>query len=156
MAPIQGYRTLYTIKVEHDHFKDTPCTAIDCKLTPKGKELVRRRGMLFKQTAPSEWTLYFRSEPDTSEDILTIEFSVIDRKLLLYTLWPDFKPFEEYRLELPTDDRVIDVASEIHSTGMRRTIGSGNCMMSLRLNDAVVNAAEEGNPVQAVLHFKAL
>lgn len=69
---MDSYRTLYRIKVEHDYFDGKPCTALQCRLTPQGEALARRRGLLFRQTAENEWTVLFNREPDTGLDTLIL------------------------------------------------------------------------------------
>ena len=153
---LNGYKKIYVIRIIHGHFNNEPCTAFQCRLTSEGKELARRRGIILKQTAPSEWTFYYRNSPDTNEDILTMDLYITDGKFLTYTCWSDFNPSTDYIFELPSFTQMISADSAFFDTRRKRRIGSGNCIMSLRLNDAVVSAAEEGNPVRAVLHFKAL
>lgn len=62
---MESYRILYRIRIGHDYFDGKPCPALQCRLTPQGEALAHRRGLLFRQTAPGEWTLLFRQEPDT-------------------------------------------------------------------------------------------
>lgn len=149
---MESYRILYRIRVEHDYFDGAPCLALQCRLTPWGMELTRRRGLLFRQTAPGEWTLLFRKVPDTANDVLTLYLSIADTQFALYTAWNGFRPSAAYSLELPASDGTVDAAA-IRPTGERRAIGAGFCTLSLPLTDGIVRAASEGNPVQAVLHF---
>lgn len=149
---MESYRILYRIRAEHGYFGGAPCPALQCRLTPRGAALARRRGLLFRQTAPGEWTLLFCQEPDTANDVLTLHLSIADAQFALYTAWDGFRPSAAYRLELPVSDGTVDAAA-IRPTGGRRAIGTGFCTLSLPLTDGIVRAASEGRPVQAVLHF---
>lgn len=151
---MESYRILYRIRIGHDYFDGKPCPALQCRLTPKGEALAHRRGLLFHQTAPGEWTLLFRQEPDTKNDVLLLDLSVAEPKFTLYTAWDGFQPSAAYSLELPAAEETVEAATAIRPTGNRRTIGSGFCTLHLRLTDELVKAAEAGQPMQAVLHFK--
>lgn len=150
---MESYRILYRIKVEHGYFDGEPCPALQCRLTPQGEVLARRRGMLFRQTAPGEWTLLFHTRP-TKDDILMLDLSICDSGFTLYTAWSGFRPSADYMLELPRKEETVEAATAIRLSGKKRTIRSGFCTLSLRLTNGMVEAAEKGHPMQAILHFK--
>lgn len=151
---MESYRILYRIRIEHDYFDGKPCPALQCRLTPQGKALAHRRGLLFRQTASGEWTLLFRQEPDTKKDELLLDLFIADPKFTLYTAWEGFQPSATYSLELPGKKEIIEAATAIQPTEKKRTIGSGFCTLHLRLTDELVKAAENGQPIQEILHFK--
>ena len=151
---MESYRILYRIRIGHDYFDGKPCPALQCRLTPRGEALAYRRGLLFRQTAPGEWTLLFRQEPDTKNDVLSLDLFVADPKFTLYTAWDGFQPSAAYSLELPAAEETVEAATAIRTTGNKRAIGSGFCTLHLRLTDELVKAAGAGRPMQAVLHFK--
>ena len=150
---MESYRILYRIRIGHDYFDGKPCPALLCRLTPQGEALAHRRGLLFRQAAPGEWTLLFRQEPDTQNDVLTLDLSLADPKFTLYTAWDGFQPPAAYSLELPMAEETVEAATAIRPTGKKRAIGSGFCTLSLRLTPEMVEAADSGQPMQTVLHF---
>ncbi|MDN0070804.1 hypothetical protein QVN97_02110 [Bacteroides caecigallinarum] len=150
---MESYRILYRIRIGHDYFDGKPCPALQCRLTPQGEALAHRRGLLFRQTAPGEWTLLFRQEPDTKNDVLPLDLFVADPKFTLYTAWDGFQPSAAYSLELPMAEETVEAATAIRPTGKKRAIGSGFCTLSLRLTPRMVEAADSGQPMQTVLHF---
>lgn len=151
---MESYRILYRIHIEHDYFDGKPCPALQCRLMPQGEALAHRRGLLFRQTASGEWTLLFRQEPDTKNDELLLDLFMADPKFTLYTAWEGFQPSATYSLELPGKKEIIEAAIAIQPTEKKRTIGSGFCTLHLRLTDELVKAAENGQPIQEILHFK--
>lgn len=150
---MESYRILYRIKAEHGYFDGSPCPALQCRLTPQGEVLARRRGLLFRQIAPGEWTLLYSREP-AADDVLVLDLSVADPKFTLYTAWKGFRPSAAYCLELPQADGTVDAATAIRLTDRKRAIGAGFCTVSLRLTEEIVKAAESGQPMQTVLHFR--
>lgn len=152
---MDSYRILYRIRVEHDYFDGKPCTALQCRLTPQGEALARRRGLLFRQTAPGEWAVLFNKEPDTDFDILMLALKITDTKFPLYTAWYGFRPFADYELQLPQESKTLEAANAIRKSGRKRAIGFGFCTLYLRMTDEMLQAANAGTPIQTVLHFRA-
>lgn len=152
---MDSYRTLYRIKVEHDYFDGKPCTALQCRLTPQGEALARRRGLLFRQTAENEWRVLFNREPATGLDTLILALSIADASFPLYTAWDDFRPSADYELELPQKTETLEAATAIHASGRKRAIGSGFCTLYLRMTNEMLQAANAGTPMQTVLRFHA-
>lgn len=152
---METYRTLYSIKAEHDYFDGSVCRALQCRLTAEGARLAQRRGMLLKQTADAEWTVLYRNEPDTKNDVLMLELTITDPSFVLYTKWDGFQPSEAYELGLPARKETLDAASAIHKSDRRRNIGSGFCTIALRLTEKMLQAANAGSPLRAVLQFHA-
>ena len=152
---MESYRILYRIKAVHDYFDGMPCTALQCRLTPQGAELARRRGLLFRQTAADEWTLLCQANPDTANDVLTLSLSITDPAFTLYTMWDGLRPSADNALELPQQKEELDAATAIHLSGKRRSIGSSFCTVSLRLTEQMAQASETGQPMQTTLRFHA-
>ena len=152
---MESYRILYRIKAVHDYFDGKPCTALQCRLTPQGAELARRRGLLFRQTAADEWTLLCQAKPDTANDVLTLSLSITDPAFTLYTAWNGLRPSADYALDLPQQEEYVDAATAIHLSGKRRSIGFGFCTVSLRLTEQMAQASEAGQPMQTTLRFHA-
>lgn len=151
---METYRILYRIKVAHDYFNTGPCNAITLRLTPQGEALARRRGLLFRQTAANEWTLLSCADP-AEDEMLTLDLCMTDAHFPLYTEWDGFQPSAAYTLELPKQEADIEVATTISLSGKKRAIGSGICTISLRLTADMAEAAKEGKPMQATIHFRA-
>lgn len=152
---MNNYRIIYRIRVEHDYFDGKPCSALECRLTRQGEALVRRRGLLLRQTGPGEWTVLFNREPDTGLDTLILTLSIADTRFPLYTAWDGFQPLKDYELELPQARETLEAATAIHVSGRKRAIDSGFCILHLRMTDEMLQAANAGTPMQTVLHFHA-
>lgn len=150
---MERYRILYRIRVKHGYFDNGPCPALQCRLTPQGGTLARRRGLLFRQTAPGEWTLLFRDRP-AEDDLLTLDLSVADPAFTLYTAWDGFRPQAAYELELPAEEEAVEATAAIRPSDRKRAIGSGFCTLGVRLTAEMAEAAESGQPMQAELYFK--
>lgn len=151
---MESYRILYRIQTVHDYFDGKPCTALQCRLTPQGEALARRRGLLFRQTAVGEWTLLFHTAP-AEDDVLTLKLFLADPTFPLYTAWEGFRPSAAYGLELPASTATIEAATAIRPAERKRSIGSGFCTVVLRLTGGMLETAEAGNPGLASLRFHA-
>lgn len=53
---MSSYSPLYTLSIRHGYFDDGLCRAFSCTPAPSGQELMRRRGLLFRQTDAGSWT----------------------------------------------------------------------------------------------------
>lgn len=152
---MESYRKLYQISVKHEYFGEKPCPSLRLSLSRESEALMHRRAMLFCEMGIGSWMLLFNEEPDTRNDVLHLELSVVDPQFALYTDWPGFKPSDRYELQLPTSEGLIDATSAIVHTDRKRSIGSGFCSVALRLNEKLVKAAQSGKPNEAVLQFHA-
>ena len=47
---MSSYSPLYTLSIRHGYFDDGLCRAFSCTPAPSGQEIMRRRGLLFRQT----------------------------------------------------------------------------------------------------------
>ena len=87
---MSNYRTLYSLTVEHGYFDNGTCRALRCRISPRGADLWRRRGLLFRQSGPNAWTVLYDSDGarvDTSSDTLLLEMDITDPAFVLYTQW---------------------------------------------------------------------
>ena len=85
---MSNYRTLYSLTVEHGYFDNGTCRALRCRISPRGADLWRRRGLLFRQSGPNAWTVLYDSDGagvDTSSDTLLLEMDITDPAFVLYT-----------------------------------------------------------------------
>lgn len=152
---MESYRTLYRIKVVHDYFDGQPCTALQCRLTPQGEALAKRRGLLFRQTGADEWSCLSRTVP-AEDDVLTMDLYLTDPAFAFYTAWEGFRPSAAYGLELPVLEEEVEAATAIRPTDGKRGIGRGFCTIGLRLTEEMAKAAEAGKPMQATIRFRSL
>lgn len=152
---MESYRKLYQIIVKHEYFGDEPCPSLKLCLSHEGEALAYRRGLLFRQTGIGSWMLLFSEEPDTKNDVLRMELSVVDPMFVLCTDWPGFKPSDRYELRLPASEELTDAISAIQHTDKKRNIGCGFCSIAIQLNERLVQAARSGKPEEAVLQFHA-
>ena len=149
------YRPLYHLRIEHDYFDQGVCRALDCRITPTESALWRRRGLLLRQAGANEWIILYDGDGagvDTDSDVLALEMDMTDPSFVLYTDWVDFHPSSAYFLELPAKEGRI-TAEMLKETALRRRIGAGFCQVRLRLTPALFQAACQGKPMQAILHF---
>lgn len=131
---MDSYQLLYRLHVQHEYFEGISCTAIGCRLSPKSEELVKQRGLLFRQTAVDEWTiLYNKDGADLSDEDenLMLELYLTDCNFTLYTNWVDFRPSNAYELQLPVKKENINAVKAIKTTDKRKQIGSGFCTIAL-------------------------
>ena len=101
---MSSYSPLYTLSIRHGYFDDSLCRAFSCTPAPSGQELMRRRGLLFRQTDAGSWTVLCDtagSGPDTGTDVLELDLAITDPQFVLYTLWENFCPTAAYSLALP-------------------------------------------------------
>lgn len=153
-----SYRSLYSIRVEHDYFDGNICRAIRCRISPEGAELWRRRGLLFRQTAENEWTVVYDASGagvDTACDTLLMELDIADPGFVLYTEWADFHPAAAYGLELPLKNESFDAAKVIRETAPKRSIGAGFCQIRIRMTEKLFAAAQKKMPMSCTLQFHA-
>lgn len=155
MTAMENYTLLYSISVRHDYFGEKPCRALQLGIPPASAELMRRRGMIFRETAAGTWSLFHAEEPDTDNDMLLMELFISDPSFVLYTDWPGFRPADSYDLQLPAQEEELDAARAIRHTDRKRGFNSGFCTIRLRLTDGMTQAARAGHPLQTVLEFHA-
>lgn len=126
---MSNYRTLYSLTVEHGYFDNGTCRALRCRISPRGADLWRRRGLLFRQSEPNAWTVLYDSDGagvDTSSDTLLLEMDITDPAFVLYTRWDGFRPTSAYGLELPVVSRSRTVyPGDCPETGNRRGLLHG-------------------------------
>ena len=153
---MEKYTLLYSFRIEHDYFAGGRCTALSCALTPQAQQLLRRRGMIFRQLDVNEWGLYFLNEPDTAADQLELTLGLTDRSFPYYTVWTDFVPSAAYALHLPLEGKKTKAAEGsglMEKTANVRPIGQGLCAVTLRLTSDMLKHAVAGQPLADVLHF---
>lgn len=155
---MSNYRTLYSLTVEHGYFDNGTCRALRCRISPRGADLWRRRGLLFRQSGPNAWTVLYDSDGagvDTSSDTLLLEMDITDPAFVLYTRWDGFRPTSAYGLELPAVSGTVEAAQSIRETAPKRGIGEGFCTVRIRLTDGLFRAAQDGTPESCTLVFHA-
>lgn len=116
---MSNYRTLYSLTVEHGYFDNGTCRALRCRISPRGADLWRRRGLLFRQSGSNAWTVLYDSDGagvDTSSDTLLLEMDITDPAFVLYTRWDGFRPTSAYGLELPAVSGTVEAAQSIRET----------------------------------------
>ena len=155
---MSNYRTLYSLTVEHGYFDNGTCRALRCRISPRGADLWRRRGLLFRQSGPNAWTVLYDSDGagvDTSSDTLLLEMDITDPAFVLYTQWDGFRPTSAYGLELPAVSGTVEAAHSIRETAPKRGIGESFCTVRIRLTDGLFRAAQDGTPESCTLVFHA-
>lgn len=150
------------LSIRHGYFDDGICRAFSCTPAQPGLDLMRRRGLLFRQTAANAWTVLCDITgpgPDTETDVLELDMSIEDRLFVLYTRWKDFRPTAKYTLALPLQegsnpgDGQVDGTETISESLSARQIGRGFCTVSLRLTEEMWADALRGRPQSVTLLF---
>lgn len=154
---MSSHSPLYTLSIRHGYFDDTFCRAFSCTPTPSGQELMRRRGLLFRQSYAGSWTVLCDtagSEPDTGTDVLELDLVITDPLFVLYTLWEEFRPTATYTLALPLpEEGPADGTKVITESAAARQIGRGFCTIGLRLTEDMWQDALKGHPQSCTLLF---
>lgn len=154
---MSSYSPLYTLSIRHGYFDDGLCRAFSCTPAPSGQELMRRRGLLFRQTDAGSWTVLCDtagSGPDTGTDVLELDLAITDPQFVLYTLWENFRPTAAYSLALPLpEDGTADGTKTMTESAAARQIGRGLCTVSLRLTEEMWQDALKGHPQDCTLLF---
>lgn len=153
-----SYRPLYRFRVEHDYYVDHACRALKFRLTAEGTDLCRRRGILLRQTAVSEWTFLYDADGagvDTATDKIEAELCITDPSFVLYTDWASLRPDSSYILELPVATNMIEATDCICEANDKRKIGSGFCSVRITMTERLFAAAQQGCPETVILHFHA-
>lgn len=152
------YRPLYKFSIVHDYFDGGQCPFVACRLSPEGERLARQRKLLFRQIGEGTWTiLYDRNADgiDTDHDVLELQLHLTDPNFVYCTDWPNFHPASAYELALPQLREEQEAAKAICVTDRRREMGEGFCTVRLTLSSEMVEAAQKGKPMRALLHFCA-
>lgn len=154
---MSSYSPLYTLRIRHGYFADGLCRAFSCTPEPSGRELMRRRGLLFRQTDAGSWTVLCDtagSGPDFGTDVLELGLSVTDPLFVLYTRWESFRPTAAYTLSLPlSEGSTADGAEAIMESDSPRQIGCGFCTVCLRFTENMWQDALKGHPQDCTLQF---
>lgn len=132
---MENYRRLYCLQLEHEYYPDGKCSCIDVRINPSSKELLRRRGLIFKKTKENEWCLFGNKEGAecVGTDTLFFDFYMLDSSFVYYTDFKNLKPTESYELKLPNDNREFVTAVEKKSLAPR--INSIFCVATLKLDE---------------------
>ncbi len=152
------YERLYNLRILHDYFDGAVCRAVQCRPAASGAGLMRRRGLLFKQTAENEWTILYDPSgagPEIGADRLSFELRFAEPDFVLCTHWPTFRPDAVYRLHLPSGGGDLEAAEHLAASEERCTIGSGVCAATLAPTEETIGAARAGTPPCCTLRFHA-
>lgn len=146
------YRILYTLNFEHSYISSSICKAIDVQVNQASLLLMKRRGLLFRQTKANEWSLFCKKTDlgkFSESDIILLNLYISDPAFLLYTQWDGFNLTKMYGLALPAKERETNATILIKETGKKQGIGYGFCLAELHLSELVSSTGED------ILQFKA-
>lgn len=154
---MSSYSPLYTLSIRHGYCDDGLCRAFSCTPAPSGQEIMRRRGLLFRQADAGSWSVLcdtVGSGPDTETDVLELDLAITDPQFVLYTLWDNFRPTAAYTLVLPLPEGgAKDGTKAITESDTARQIGRGFCSVSIRLTEEMWQDALKGHPQGCTLLF---
>ncbi len=153
------YGPLYSFRIEHEYFLGNTCRGLTCDVSPPGLELLSQRGLLLRQVAENEWTVFYDQDnagADFSTDVLTLGMKISAPAFVLYTAWGDFDPNAAYRLELPTAAETVKATDVITKISDKRKMGEQLFTIEIRLNDDIWNAAESNAPKRDTITFQAV
>lgn len=146
------YCTLYTLGFEHSYNLKKKCQAIDVQINQVSLLIMKRRGLLFRQTKANEWSVFCKKADlgkfDES-DVILLNLYISDPTFLLYTEWETFDPIKMYGLTLPVNGGEKDATKLIVKTNKKQGVGWGFCLAELHLS------ALRNLNVENILQFKA-
>lgn len=151
---MDNFRALYRLKIEHDYFGQNMCRSMRISIDRAGLDLMKRRGILFKQTATNEWSIIGKQSnagTNITSEVLTLQMNISDPAFVLYTDWDDFHPTSLYRLSLPAT--TTDAVAAIRKTDEKRRINSGFCIIDLQFTENMFRSMCEGNLITDTLTF---
>ncbi len=143
---MNNYRSVYRLEIAHGYFEQEACRAMRLSVSPSGLDLMKQRGMMFRQTAINAWTVICSREIK-SVDILTLEMHICDPAFVLYTDWEGFRPSSVYQAALPLTTG--DATAAIRKTEEKRRINSGFCSVELQFAEEMFHT-----PLEDVLTFR--
>lgn len=149
---MDNYHSIYRLKIEHEYFRENICHAIS--ITPLGLRLMKRRGILFRQTAVNEWDMVCDSSKIGASiltEVLTFGVSISDPAFILYTNWTEFNPSSSYRLELPAT--TTDAVAAIKQARGKRMINSSFCTIELQFTENMLKEIQSGKFQTDILRF---
>lgn len=150
------YSTLYRLKIEHEYYINKVCRSIDVRPTPSTLDLLRRRGLVFRQTEENEWCLLGDCDKASlfiEENEFLFDMYLLDPLFVYYTQWEDLKLNFLYDLTLPIlkNGNFID---NVRLNDNKRKVGSGFCLASLRFNRSYLGEMPD-NIFDNILKFQA-
>lgn len=80
------YRTLVTINLEHEYYRDGICRAFGLRLSASSTQRVKAQRMLFRQSAINEWMII--GDGEWSIEGLELELIVQDNRFAYFTALP--------------------------------------------------------------------
>lgn len=162
---MSNYRLLYRLRIEHDYFVRALHPIVQLKVVASTADLMKRRGLIFKQTDINEWCVIScnsNAEIDIQPDVFILEMSISDPAFFHYTEWASFDPSSLYYLSLPTIETDVTKAIKkekkrekekenegIEKNEKKRRINSGFCTIDLHFSKAIL----EGDPITNTLMF---
>lgn len=147
-----NYGSIYRLKIEHEYFRENVCRAIS--IIPHAFGLMKRRGILFKQTAVNEWDIICDSSTigaNILTEVFTFGIIISDPAFILYTDWTEFNPSSTYRLELPAT--TTDAVAAIRQTQGKRLINSCFCTIELQFLENMLKEIQNGKFRTDTLRF---
>ncbi len=152
------YGPLYSFRIEHEYFLGNTCRGLTCDVSPPGLELLSQRGLLLRQVAENEWTVFYDQDnagADFSTDVLTLEMKISAPAFVLYTAWEEFCPGAAYRLDLPLASDTAKATDVIQKVSDKRMMGVALCSIYIKLTEAMLKDAESGKPKRDTIVFQA-
>lgn len=143
------YSPLYCLRLEHDYYVDKRCRSIHVQVNSSSVDLLRRRGLIFKQTGVNEWCVLSTclGQPYVGEDVLLLDLYLSDPAFAYYTEWKDYSPAKMYNLNLPNANS--EFTAIVNGETKKLDIGSKFCTAKLKLN----NDQFKGKTVENTLKF---
>lgn len=138
---MEKYSIIYSLRFEHTYNSGKICRAIDVRINPLSIDLIKRHGLLFKQTAVNEWSLLCvdgNFNTSTSSDELLLDLFLTDPNFMYYTAWDGFEPHVMYDLALPTTNS--NATEVIVKNNNEYRLSSSFCTAKLSLNKSTGNA----------------
>lgn len=98
------------IHLEHDYYTPPVNSYLSLGLTPRTRELIKQRGVMFKQVAPNEWQ-WLKEEKNTGfmvDDVIEVSIIVADPDFMRKIATKNYDPQKLYQISLGRETVVIN------------------------------------------------
>lgn len=152
-----NYQTIFSFCLEHDYYTQNICRAIEIRVPSQSVSMLKRRGLIFKQTKENQWSIIGDCEGagvDDDSDVLVLEMILVEPLFVCFTIWQDFRPTHAYHLSLPCNKTKEEATNVIKDSEHKRQSDSF-CSIEINLSNEMFKRAENGNAEINTLIFRS-
>ncbi len=150
------YRSIFTIRLEHDYYMHNICRAIQLGITTEGILLMKRRNLMFKQIRENEWAIVgdcAGAGVFDEFDILKLEMVLLEPKFVYFTDWKNYQTRYTYHLNMPCKKNIVEASKAMHCTTIKRK-GNNLCSIDIQLSNQMFEKAKIGETENNTLAFR--